>query len=62
MMHIHPAVVLVVLVVGAQFAGFWGLIFALPVTAIIVQVYAYFRHVSAVEDQRMMARGGRDNR
>ena len=49
-MHVHPAVVLVVLVVGTQLAGFWGLLFALPVTAIVIKLFHYFRQESKVED------------
>jgi predicted PurR-regulated permease PerM len=60
-MHIHPAAVLVVLVAGAQFAGFWGLLFALPVAAIAVRVYGYLRRVSAIQDVRDVAKGWRDD-
>ncbi|MFC1985034.1 AI-2E family transporter, partial [Chloroflexota bacterium] len=42
-LRIHPAVVIVLLVLGAYIAGFWGLIIVVPLTATIVQVYKYTR-------------------
>jgi predicted PurR-regulated permease PerM len=43
-MQIHPAVVMVLLVVGGYIAGFWGMILALPVCATIWEIYMYFRN------------------
>ncbi len=51
LMRIHPAVVLVVLVVGGNLAGFWGILLALPFTAAAVRVYRYLRKVAAQDDQ-----------
>jgi len=42
-LRIHPAVVIVLLVLGAKFAGFWGLILAVPLTAVVVEIYKYVR-------------------
>jgi len=42
-MQIHPAVVMVLLVVGGYIAGFWGMILALPVCATIWEIFKYFR-------------------
>ena len=42
-MHIHPAIVMVILVVGGYVAGLWGAILALPVGATVWQIYIYFR-------------------
>lgn len=42
-MQIHPAIVMVLLVVGGYIAGFWGMILALPVGATIWQIFKYFR-------------------
>ena len=42
-MQIHPAVVMVLLVVGGYVAGFWGMILALPVAATIWEILKYFR-------------------
>jgi predicted PurR-regulated permease PerM len=39
--QLHPAVIMVVLVLGNQIAGFWGLVLAVPVTAVIRDVFKY---------------------
>jgi predicted PurR-regulated permease PerM len=38
---LHPAMVMVVLVVGNELAGFWGMLIAVPVTAVIRDVFKY---------------------
>jgi predicted PurR-regulated permease PerM len=38
---LHPAMVMLVLVVGNELAGFWGMLIAVPVTAIIRDVFKY---------------------
>lgn len=38
---LHAAVVMVVLVVGNELAGFWGMLVAVPVTAVIRDVFKY---------------------
>lgn len=38
---LHPAVVMVVLVVGNELAGFWGMLLAVPVTAVLRDVFKY---------------------
>jgi predicted PurR-regulated permease PerM len=43
-MQIHPAIVMVLLVVGGYIAGLWGAILALPLGATIWQIYIYFRN------------------
>jgi predicted PurR-regulated permease PerM len=40
-MRIHPVVVLVLIILGAYFAGFWGVILVVPVTATLIPVYKY---------------------
>ena len=51
-LRIHPAVVIVLLVLGAYIAGFWGLVLAVPLAATIVEIYKYMRHgVKAEENQ-----------
>ncbi|MBI4302900.1 MAG: AI-2E family transporter [Chloroflexi bacterium] len=40
-LHIHPAVTIVLLAVGAYVAGFWGLLLAVPLTATSVEIYKY---------------------
>ena len=42
-LRIHPAMILVLLVVGAYIAGFWGIILAVPLTATIMEIYKYVR-------------------
>lgn len=38
---LHPALVMVVLVVGNEVAGFWGMLIAVPVTAVIRDIFKY---------------------
>jgi len=49
-LRIHPAIVIVLLVLGVYIAGFWGLILAVPLTATIVEIYKYVRHSTEVEE------------
>ncbi|MFQ6122401.1 MAG: AI-2E family transporter [Dehalococcoidales bacterium] len=42
-LHIHPAILIALLVIGAYIAGFWGLLLAAPLTATGVEVYKYVR-------------------
>jgi predicted PurR-regulated permease PerM len=44
-LHIHPAIALVLLVLGAYFAGIWGVILILPATATLIEVIKYVRNV-----------------
>jgi predicted PurR-regulated permease PerM len=48
-MQMHPAIIMVMLVVGGYIAGFWGMILALPVCATIWEIIKYFRSESAGE-------------
>jgi predicted PurR-regulated permease PerM len=50
-MQIHPAVVMVLLVVGGYIAGFWGMILALPVAATAWEVFKYLR--SEQQDKKL---------
>jgi predicted PurR-regulated permease PerM len=38
---LHPAMVMMVLVIGGQLAGFWGMLIAVPVTAVIRDIFLY---------------------
>ena len=49
-LRIHPAVAIVLLVLGAYIAGFWGIILAVPLTATIVEIYKYFRRSVLMDD------------
>jgi len=42
-MQIHPAVIMVILMVGGFIAGFWGMILALPIAATIWEIFKYYR-------------------
>jgi len=42
-LHIHPAVMIVLLVLGTYIAGFWGLLLAGPLTATAVEIFKYVR-------------------
>ena len=39
--RLHPALVMVVLVIGNEVAGLWGMLLAVPVTAVIRDVFKY---------------------
>jgi predicted PurR-regulated permease PerM len=40
-MRIHPAMILVLLPIGAYLAGLWGIILIVPLTATIIELYKY---------------------
>jgi predicted PurR-regulated permease PerM len=42
-LRIHPAIILVLLPVGAFVAGLWGIILIVPLTATILEIYKYVR-------------------
>ena len=54
-LRVHPAIVIVLLVLGAYLAGFWGLVLAIPLTATIVEIYKYVHHRMEVEDSNSVA-------
>jgi predicted PurR-regulated permease PerM len=39
--ELHPAVIMVVLVAGNEIAGIWGMLIAVPVTAIVRDIFRY---------------------
>ena len=43
-MQIHPAIVLVLLVLGSHIAGFWGLLLSVPLAATTVGIFNYVRN------------------
>jgi predicted PurR-regulated permease PerM len=52
-LHIHPAIILVLLALGAFIAGLWGIILIIPLTATIVEIYKYVRdNLKADEGQQ----------
>lgn len=40
-MRIHPAMILVLLPIGAYLAGLWGIILVVPLTATVIELYKY---------------------
>ena len=53
-MRIHPAVTLVLLVLGAYLAGLWGLLLAVPLAATAVEIYKYVhQNIDAGETQQV---------
>jgi len=50
-LRIHPALLVVLLVLGAYIAGFWGIILAAPLTATIVEIYRYVRQSLKVVEE-----------
>lgn len=52
MLHIHPAVALLLLVLGAYLAGIWGILLAVPLAATIVRIFQYTDDVARMEDNR----------
>ncbi len=51
-LQIHPAVVIVLLVLGAYIAGFWGIIAIVPLTATIVEIYKYTQQLTQAEENQ----------
>ena len=49
-LRVHPAAVLLLLVIGAYVAGIWGLLLAVPLTATIIEVYKYVHSEMKTED------------
>ncbi len=48
--NLHPAIALVLLVLGAYLAGLWGIVLAIPIAATIVQVFRYTDDAARFED------------
>ncbi len=55
-LHIHPAVMIFLLVFGAYIAGFWGLLLIGPLVATLVEIFNYIR--SIYERQKLLERAG----
>jgi predicted PurR-regulated permease PerM len=54
-LRIHPAVILVLLPLGAFIAGLWGIILIVPLTATIIELYKYVRDNMQVGEGRQTA-------
>ena len=48
--HLHPAVVMVVLIVGSEVAGIWGMIVAVPLAGVAKDVFRYFLNEWKIEE------------
>ena len=48
--HLHPAVVMVVLIVGSEVAGIWGMVVAVPLAGVAKDVFAYFLNEWRIEE------------
>ena len=48
-LRINPAIAILLLVLGAYIAGFWGLLLAVPLTATVVELYRYL-HRNAIAE------------
>jgi predicted PurR-regulated permease PerM len=51
-LQIHPAVIIVLLALGAYIAGIWGIVLIVPLAATVVQIYKYLRQNMVVEGIR----------
>ena len=51
-LHIHPAILITLLVLGAYIAGFWGLLLAAPLTATGVEIYKYVHQCYQAEEAK----------
>ena len=49
-LRIHPAITLVLLVLGAYIAGIWGIILIVPFTATAIEIYKYLRRSIKLSD------------
>lgn len=52
LLHVHPAIALLLLVLGAYLAGIWGVLLAVPLAATIVQIFQYTDDLARLEDER----------
>ncbi len=49
-LQVHPAIILVLLVVGGHFAGLWGIILIVPVTSTLVKLFRYIARTTKKEE------------
>ena len=48
--NLHPAVVMVVLIVGSEVAGIWGMVVAVPLAGVARDVFVYFLNEWKIEE------------
>jgi len=51
-LRLHPTVILILLVLGGLFWGFWGLVLTVPLTATLVDIFTYVRSVNREANMR----------
>jgi predicted PurR-regulated permease PerM len=54
-LKLHPSLILVLLVLGGLFWGFWGLVLTVPLTATLVDIFGYVRSVNREENAKKAA-------
>lgn len=52
-LQIHPAIILILIVVGGYFAGIWGIILIVPVTSTLIRLYRYMMSNNKKEELQM---------
>jgi predicted PurR-regulated permease PerM len=50
-MRIHPAVIIFLLVIGAHFWGFWGMVLTIPITATTIELFNYVKSLGGEENK-----------
>ena len=45
-LRLHPSLILLLLVLGGSFWGFWGLVLTVPITATLVDIFSYVRSIN----------------
>jgi predicted PurR-regulated permease PerM len=61
LLHINPAIMMVLIVLGSYLAGIWGIILIAPLTATIVEIYKYVRANAAVTEVEATYQDSSDN-
>jgi predicted PurR-regulated permease PerM len=53
-LHVHPVIAVVLIVLGAALAGFWGVILAIPLTSTVVMLTRYIIKAARKEDGNLL--------
>jgi len=59
-LRVHPAIAIMLLVIGAYIAGFWGLLLAVPLTATVLEIVKYLRGSARAEEITVPAAARQD--
>jgi predicted PurR-regulated permease PerM len=60
-LHINPAILMVLIVLGSYLAGIWGIILIAPITATIVEIYKYVRDSTTKAQLDVPSQGEQNN-